>query len=127
MKNEKLYFKNEDDNFCCHLEDHINEAKEEGLDEIELIEAVPSKEKGYYWCTHYANVVEQGQCCKAECERWERYKNSNLCYNRGQLFYFGEKVKFKVPYIDHISGTKPLSERTADMLNKMAKQAYKTK
>lgn len=43
MKSEKLYFKNEDDNFCCPLEDHINEAKENGLDEIELIEAIPSK------------------------------------------------------------------------------------
>lgn len=127
MKEVKLYFKNEDDNFCCPLEDYINEAKEEGLDEIELIEAVPSKEKNYYWCTYYADVVEQGQCCKAECERWERYKNSNICHNRGHLFSFGEKVKFKVPYIDHISATKPLSESTAGILNQMAKQAYKTK
>lgn len=126
-KIEKLYFKNEDDNFCCPLEDHINEAKENGLDEIELIEAIPSKEKGYIWCTYYASVVEQPQCCKAECERWERYKNSNLCYNRGQLFSFGEKVKFKVPYIDRISGTKPLSESTTNILNEIAKQAYKNK
>lgn len=127
MENKKLYFKNEDDNFCCPLEDYINEAKENGLDEIELIEAIPSKEKGYIWCTHYANVVEQSQCCKAECERWERYKNSNLCHNRGQIFSFGEKVKFKVDYIDHVSGTNPLSEDTVNMLSKMSKEAYKTK
>jgi hypothetical protein len=58
MKKEKLYFKNEKSTHCYPLEDHINETKEEGLTEIELIEAIPSKEKGAYWCAHYADVVD---------------------------------------------------------------------
>lgn len=95
MKNEILYFKGNSE-FCCPLEDYINEAKEYNLDEIELIEAVPSKERGIYWCTYYANVVESGQCSKSECARWERYKNSKVCANRGPLYRHGEKVKIKV-------------------------------
>ena len=96
MSENKLYFKNEDSTHCYPLADHINEAKDEMLDEIELIEAIPSKEKGYIWCTHYADVIQQSECRKTECSYWERYKNSKICINRGKLFTSGEKVKFKV-------------------------------
>lgn len=127
MRNEKLYFKNEDGTFCYPLVDYLNEAKEDELDEIELIEAIPAPNEDQVWCTYHGEVVERSDCKKSECQLYHSKSGRGACWHRGSYFLHGEKVKFKVPYIDHISGTKPLSESTADMLNKMAKQAYKTK
>lgn len=127
MKNGKLYFKNEDDNFCCPLEYHINEAKENGLDEIELIEAISAPNEDQVWCTYHGAVVERTECKKSECQLYHSKSGRGVCVHRGSYYLHGEKVNIKVPYIDHISGTKPLSESTTNMLNKMAKQAYKNK
>ena len=40
---EHLYFDNEDSEICYPLEDHLNEAKDNEVDQIEIFEAIPSK------------------------------------------------------------------------------------
>lgn len=127
MKNEKLYFKNEDGTHCYPLEDHINEAKEELLDEIELIEAVPAPKDEYVWCAYYGETVERNECKKSECQLYHSKSGRGVCWHRGSYFLHGDKVKFKVSYIDHISASKPLDENTLGVLHDVAKQAYKTK
>lgn len=126
-KIEKLYFKNEDSTHCALLEYFINEAKEEGLDDIELIEAIPAPKEEHVWCTYHGETVERNECIKSECDYYSSKSGRGVCEHRGSYYLHGDKAIFKVPYIDHISGTKPLSESTTNMLNKMAKQVYKTK
>lgn len=96
MGKSKLYFKSIEDNICYNIKDHLNEAKEEGLQEITLIEAIPKKEKGFYWCTLFCNVVEKIECNKAECDKWVQKGKSKLCDHRGGLYRHGNEVKFKV-------------------------------
>lgn len=92
-----LYFKEKDSTTCYPLEDYINEAKEEGLTEIELIEAIPELDNSEYtWCTYYGDIVEKQECRKSICTHWDRYKKSNICANRGKLFRYGKKVKISI-------------------------------
>lgn len=126
-KEKQLFFQNEDSTFCYPLSDHFNEAKEDGLDEVELIEAIPSNSEDHVWCTYHGEVVERSECKKSECQLYHSKSGRGVCEHRGSYFLHGEKVKFKVPYIDHISSSKPLDEETTQVLNNIAKQAYKTK
>lgn len=127
MKDEKLYFKNEDSTFCYSLQDHINEAKEELLDEIDLIEAIPAPNEDHVWCTYHGETIERNECKKSECSYYSSKSGRGVCEHRGSYFLHGEKVRFQVSYIDHISSERPLNEETKNVLHKIAKQAYKTK
>lgn len=126
-QNEKLYFKNEDSTNCYALVDHLNEAKEDGLNEIELIEAVSAPKDEYVWCSYHGETIERSECKKSECQLYFSKSGRGVCWHRGSYFLHGEKVKFKVPYIDHISSSSPLNGETMKVLNEVAKQAYKTK
>ena len=64
MKTNKLYFENEDANICYPLQYHLERAKEEGLKEIELFEAIPSTEKDYIWCSELETVGNKSECNK---------------------------------------------------------------
>ena len=96
MSKIEFYFKNEDSTHCCPLMDYINEAKEEGLDEIELIEAIHSPNEEHIWCTYYGEVVERSECKKPYCEFYSSKSGRGVCEHRGSYFLHGEKVKFKV-------------------------------
>lgn len=93
----KLYFTNEDSSNCYPLEDYINPAKEDGVSEIELIEAVEDYNiKEFCWCTYLGDCVERCECSKKVCDMYEKPAKGNTCANRGQFYSFGEKVKFDV-------------------------------
>lgn len=95
--NMKLYFGNEDSNNCYCLEDHINEAKEDGLNEVELIEAVQDDSvKHFCWCTYLGDCIERSECSKKFCDMYKKPEKGNACANRGQFYSFGEKVRFDV-------------------------------
>lgn len=96
MKTTKLYFKGEDSTFCYPLQDHIDEAKEEGLSEIELIEAIPAPQEDQVWCTYYGDVVERNECKKSECEHYSSKNGRGVCENRGSYFLHGEKTTFNI-------------------------------
>ena len=95
MKTQKLYFENEDANICYPLQTHLERAKEEGLKEIELFEAIPSKEKDYIWCSELETVGDKSECNK-DCPYYKVSVKSKICDFRGKLKDFGELVKFKV-------------------------------
>jgi len=98
MKNLlKFYFKDIDDTFCVSLEDHIHDAKIEGLSEITLIEAIPDKDnKDFIWCTHFAECGERSFCKKSVCDSYSSKSGRGKCKHRGNLYEHGEEVKFNV-------------------------------
>lgn len=97
MKTGQLYFKDEDSTNCYPLGDHINEAKEEGLTEITLIEAILAPNDEFVWCAYMGEVMERFECNKSECSRYKpSHSKGGVCQHRGRYFEFGEKETFKV-------------------------------
>jgi hypothetical protein len=96
MSKKKMYFENEDANFCYSLNFHIENAKEEGLKEIELFEAIPdTMNKDIVWCTELEATSEKSECNKL-CPYYKAPLKGRICDLRGKLMDFGEKVKFNV-------------------------------
>lgn len=95
MKN--FYFRDEcDAEMCFHLDYHMDNARDEGLTEITLYEAVPEKVEGFFWCRAVDEVSEDGYCGKS-CEDYEpKNGKSGMCRHKGNLFTRGEKRTFKV-------------------------------
>jgi hypothetical protein len=98
MKKPQLYFLNEDDTTCHTLEERINDAAFEGLEEITLLVAVPDNDNpDYIWCGHEASVGERSECKKAHCIYYKSKSGRGVCEHRGNLYSYGEAVKFEVP------------------------------
>jgi hypothetical protein len=95
MKRE-LYFKNEDSENCYCLEDHLNEAREEGLTEITLLKAIPDDNSDYIWCMYMGEVGDRSECSKAACSYYPREQKGGKCPLRGQLYQHGEEETFKI-------------------------------
>lgn len=95
MKTDKLYFKSEDSNFCYPLDDHLSEARHEGVDEVELIEAVYSPNEDHIWCSYFGDAVDRSDCRKSECAYYASKSGRGVCKNRGHYFLYGEKKIFK--------------------------------
>ena len=101
MKKEKLYFRSIDETFCSALEGFIVDAKNDGLKEITLIEAIPDNDNtDSIWCTHEGEVTERDMCKKAECEFYSSKSGRGKCMHRGNLFNYGEEVKFDLTVVD---------------------------
>ena len=98
MKRQKSYFENEDSEICYPLSYHIANAKEEGLEEIELIEAIPDKVfcNEYTWCSLVEAVGDKSECNKLNCADYEKPEKGRICQHRGKLMGFGNSVKFDV-------------------------------
>ncbi len=97
MKTEKLYFKSINDNTCYDLQTHIEDAKDEELSEIKLIEAIPDNDNPEnIWCSYHGEVGERQECKKSVCEYYKSKSGRGKCEHRGNLFSFGEEVTFKV-------------------------------
>lgn len=93
----KLYFQDVDSTFCYPLEEHLKEAKEEGLTSVTLIEAVPDdKTSEYVWCSNYEDVAERSECKKSNCMSYSSKSGRGVCEHRRKLFLHGESVEFKV-------------------------------
>lgn len=99
MAKEKMYFRTIDDNTCHSLQKHIDDAKDELLTKVVLIEAIPDKDtKDYVWCTHYENMEEKNQCRKSFCPAYSSKSGKGVCEHRGDLFTHGNEVTFDVSY-----------------------------
>ena len=95
METPKFYFEDEDSERCYHLDYFVRHAREEGLTEIELFEAVPdtlNTEMSY--CKELEDVVELSTC-NEECEYFEA-SEEGACKMKGILMEWGEKVKFDI-------------------------------
>lgn len=96
MKDNKMYFKNIDSTNCFNLQEHLNEAKDEGLNKITLVEAIPDDNtNSFIWCSIY-DVVEKSDCKKSLCPRYESKSGRGVCSNKGSLYLHGEEVTFDV-------------------------------
>lgn len=97
MNEEKKYFKSIDDTFCSSLDNFINEAKNDGLKEITLVEAIPDNNNTeFVWCSHYGECIELHLCKKSECSKYTSKSGRGKCSNKGKLFSHGEEVTFKI-------------------------------
>lgn len=97
MSKPKLYFRSVDDNTCHSLAYHMDDARDEELQEITLCEAIPDNDNpDYVWCTHYENTEEKNQCRKSFCPAYTSQSGRGKCEHRGNLYTFGEEVIFKV-------------------------------
>lgn len=102
MKREsnKLYFGSIDDTFCSPLEDRLEDAREEGLTEITLVEAIPDMNNpDFIWCMHYGEVTDRSECRKSQCTDYESKSGRGKCANRGNLYRHGEEATFQIPSI----------------------------
>ena len=94
---EQFYFKNEDAEHAYPLSHFIEEAKEEGLKKITLIEAIPdNKNPDYIYCKLIGEVGDRSECCKSQCDSYESKSGRGVCIHRGGLCAFGEEKNFKV-------------------------------
>jgi len=94
---KKLYFKSADSEMCHSLDVHIDEAKMNGMEEIELFEAVPIKDANYFWCKANLAVGEKGECGKICNDYKPRNGKSGACrYYSNTLYERGEKVTINV-------------------------------
>ena len=92
----KYYFRNEDCERCYTLDYHMEQARADGLTEIELFTAIPEKVKGIIWCKAVDECGEGG-CCGKQCEHYDpRNGKSGICKHQGKLYTPDEKVKFLV-------------------------------
>ena len=95
MKKQKLYFGG-DDSHVESLEDHLRYAKDEGLSEIKLFEAIEYNESDYTWCIEAGMPVEKHQCKKSCCSSYASKSGRGVCNYRGQLYKRGELKTFSV-------------------------------
>jgi hypothetical protein len=97
MKKPTLYFKDIDDTLCQPLEGLLAEAKYDELKELKLVEAIPDNNTSdYIWCTYNGECVERFDCKKSLCSHYESKSGRGVCSNRGQLYFHGDEVTFKV-------------------------------
>lgn len=102
MSKEKLYFKSIDDNICYSLQTQIEDARDEGLTTVTLVEAIPDNDNNdYVWCSHYEATEEKSLCSKNNCSAYTSKSGRGKCEHRGNLYTFGEEVTFDVPQADH--------------------------
>lgn len=92
-----LYFRTEEGEWCQTLDAHIEDAESEGLETIELFEAVPEKVAGFFWCRAVGEVSEEGTCGKL-CDDYEpKNGKSGMCRHKyNTLYTTGAKVTFEV-------------------------------
>jgi hypothetical protein len=99
----KLYFRDTDSTHCEPIEGLISEAKYDELDEITVLEAVPDDGTSeFIWCIQNGECVERQDCKKALCSHYESKSGRGVCSNRGQLYFHGEEVTFKVKDFDNV-------------------------
>lgn len=89
----KKYFADDiDDTGCYELKSIIDMAKNEGLTQIEVVEAERDTGTGYFFCTHFQEVGEVGQGCGKMCEAYKprngkngRCLHSGYCYSHTDI------------------------------------------
>ena len=96
---EEFYFRSIDENICIPLEEHLYDAKLEGLEEITLVEAIPyTNNPDYIWCTHFGDVEERHTCKKSHCGAYSSKSGRGVCSHRGRLYEYGEEKTFKISH-----------------------------
>ena len=93
---DQLYFKNEDSEFCYGLQHHLDDAKDEELKTITLIEAYPDDSVDDMIFCKELGVTDKCECSKSKCEEYKSNSGRGKCEHKGKLYTYGEEVKFEV-------------------------------
>ena len=98
MNKNKFYFKNVYSEVCYEFDYHLNEAIDNNLTEINLVEAIPIKISGICWCSENEATVDLCSCNKTYCESYapKINKTNGICCYRGRLFEKGKNINFKI-------------------------------
>ena len=97
-KKPKYYFESSDSEMCFDLEYHLDNARCNSLNEIELYEANPDNDNYHFYCTSFGECGIKGDCGR-HCRDYEpRNKKSGICKHKSKCYTHGDKVVFKVPY-----------------------------
>jgi len=94
-----LYFASEHELIPIALSAHIDQAKEDGIKELTLFEAIEDKdEKAFIMCGHNMQVNAKSECNKDMCPHYfSKYKSGRgNCLYRDKLYKAGKEVKFEI-------------------------------
>ena len=92
----KYYFENEDAEQCYNKQYFEELMIKNGIEEIEVFEALLDKWIDYHWCAKYDAICEKGECGKF-CKGYSpRNKKSGICVNHRFFRTHGEKVILKL-------------------------------
>ena len=118
----KLYFRNEDSERCHPKEYFISDMRDAGLTEIEVFEAIPDKDKNYFFCDAIGEVAmkEGGYFnCGKECEDYAPCNGkSGKCRYKSFCYTHGEKVTLKFQPLQRGVTTEKMTKiATRDLLD----------
>jgi len=97
MKPAKMYFRNEDSEFCHQIDYFQSDMEENGLTEMEVFVAVPDKDKHHFWCSAVDEVcLTEDNLCGKQCEDYDPCNGkSGKCQFKTHCFTHGKKVIIK--------------------------------
>ena len=88
----KLYFRQDEDEFCTTIEAHKEYMRENDITELTIYQAKRTTGTGYFWCTHFHEVGEVGEGCGKECEAYSPRNGKNgRCRYSGYLYETDKK------------------------------------
>ena len=96
---KQFYFKNEDAEVCYTEEYFKNYMEQEGITKIEVMQAVPDKEKGIFWCKHEAFCGDDSsESCGKQCNAYApRNGKSGCCkYYTTTIYLHGELITLRL-------------------------------
>ena len=92
---KQYYFKNESAELCHDKAYFLDIMAADEVEELTVIEAIPTKDPIFAWCKSEACVIELSEkTCGRDCKDYEpKNKKSGCCtfYSRG-VYEFGEKI-----------------------------------
>jgi hypothetical protein len=94
----KYYFRNAESEHCYQLEKHLADAADEGLEEVQLHEAVPEKVAGMFYCRALEECTENNGYCGRQCTDYTpKNGKTGMCIHKQNHFYIPDKIiTFKV-------------------------------
>ncbi len=88
----KAYFREYDED-CYSIESHIAYMRENGIETMTVFEAAIERDSGYFYCKHFFEVGEKGNCGRI-CEAYApRNGKSGICKHTGHVYEITGKSK----------------------------------
>jgi len=89
----KLYFREDDEEVCYTKKQIIEDMKEDGINELKIIEAKRMTGEPYFWCTFFQKPGEVGQTCGRFCPEYKPRNGKNgRCRYSGHCYEPTDKV-----------------------------------
>jgi hypothetical protein len=89
----KFYFREDNDEVCYLKKQIIEDMKEEGINELKIIEAKRVTGESYFWCTVNQEVGEIGQGCGRFCNQYKPRNGKNgRCRFSGYCYELTDKI-----------------------------------